>query len=116
MLPALASIDHWLSASAATDPQVTHIVEKIRGEWCQLLGDTEMVAAARDSLSDVLAPLLEPSDQAKDSAAAADSAMQKLPKSREHIDQQEDLGLADSYRQAIKTMEERNSIGKGTKW
>ena len=114
--PALFLLDDWLKTSNVVQDScssfVGQTVEKVRSEWCSLLGEADtMAAGANEALSEMLTLILEtPAPKAEHGDGS------RLPKNRDHIDQQVDLKLAESYRQAVKSMEERNATGGNVKW
>lgn len=124
LCPALYLLDHWLGAQGdpaapGSDTElVTQNVERVRHDWCALLG-AEIAEQSKSSLSDMLAIILESQQPpkspslltpAEEGGAPARNRF-RLPRNRDHIDQQVDLALAQSYRQALASMEERNSAG-----
>ena len=70
-------------------------LEEVRGQWCQLLGDTE--DPSRQELSDILTAVLEP-PVPKDFDAGK---LKNLD-----MNQQTDLNLASAYKEAYKQMKD----------
>ena len=70
-------------------------LEEVRGQWCQLLGDTE--DPSRQELSDILTAVLEP-PVPKDFDAGKFKNLD--------MNQQTDLNLASAYKEAYKQMKD----------